>query len=268
MSSSKPDFQKRNTGSSVDQAGQRLARVIACLLSQAISDLNRVPEYPEEAIHALRRRMKKLQSLIRLIDELADRDTASHIKRLMLEIKNAFTDQRDQAVLASLARKYGGRPLAHQFPCNEAFTESWVMTGCHAATAALDKILSRLPIHDLDWPGIREAHKRTERKARHLWQQALEDPTAKHLHACRKQTKALYYQLLFLRLIKGRSRKKLPQARQLGHWLGRHHDLHLFQSTLQDRNLLTRSLNKELVQREKKLRRRALEAGKKLYGRS
>lgn len=264
--SGKPDHQKRKLASSLVQAGPRLTRVIAGLLNQATNDLNRVPEHPEEAIHALRRRMKKLQSLIRLIDGLADHATKQQIKRLMLEIKNAFTDQRDQAVLASLARKYGSRPLAHQFPLKEGFTESWVMTGCHAAAAALGKILSSLPIHDLEWADIREAHKRTKRKARHLWQQALEDPTAKHLHACRKQTKALYYQFLFLRLIEGRRKKKIPQARQLGHWLGKHHDLHLFQQTLQERNLLTRSLNKDLVQREKKLRCRALQTGKKLYG--
>ncbi len=268
--SRKPDLQKRKPGSPSTQAGPRLARVIAGLLRQVTEDLNRMQEHPEVAIHALRRRMKKLQSLILLVDPLTDRDTAKQIKRLIVELKNALAGQRDQDVMTALALKMGSRPLAHQFPRKEAFTASWVITGCHAAAAALEIILTTLPMHPLTWSEVRTAHERIERKAQRLWQQAWKKPTATHLHQCRKRTKVLYYQLLFLRLLKGHllkghRKRRIRQARQLGRWLGRHHDLHVFQTTLQERHLLTRTLKIDIESREKKLRLRALDAGRKLY---
>lgn len=264
--SRKPDLQKPKPGSSAAQAGPLLALVIAGLLQQVTGDLNRMPEHPEVAIHALRRRMKKLQSLIRLVEGSGDEDTAKQIRRLLRELKNAFAGQRDQDVMAALALEMGGRPLAHQFPRKEELTASWVMTGCHAAAAALGKILTGMPIHKLTWSEIRTAHERLERKAQRHWQQAGKEPTATHLHECRKQTKALYYQLLFLRLLKGGRKRRIDQARQLGRWLGRHHDLHVFRTTLRERQLLTRSLQKDIERREKKLRHRVLEAGRKFYG--
>ncbi|CAN5899137.1 hypothetical protein BH11VER1_BH11VER1_29570 [soil metagenome] len=265
--SSKPDLQKPKLGSAPTQSGPRLARVIAGLLRQISGDLNRIQADPEVAIHALRRRMKKLQSLILLVDRLTDRDTAKQIKRLILELKNAFAGDRDQNVMVALALKMGSRPLAHQFPRKEAFTASWVLTGCHAATAALEKILTSLPIQSLTWSELRAAHQRIERNAQLHWQQASKKSKATDLHECRKETKALYYQLLFLRLVKGCRKRRIRQVRRLGHWLGKHHDLQVFQTTLHEKHLLTRSLKKDIERRKKKMRLRALEAGRKLYDR-
>lgn len=235
-------------------------------MQQTRADLNRIPEQPEVAIHALRRRMKKLQSLLGLVDHLAHRDTARQIKRLLLELKNAFAGQRDQDVLTSLARKMGGRPLAHQFPPRQTIAAPWLMSGCHAAAAALEKILMALPIQRLPWAEIRESHERTACKARQRWEKARDDPTATHWHACRKQTKALYYQLLFLRLVKGKRRRKIRHAREFGQLLGKHHDLHVFQTTVESRKLLSRSLKTAIEKREKKLSQRALEVGRKMHG--
>lgn len=264
--SHREQFKQRKRPALPVEAGSRLAWVLAGLLRQVKRDLDRVPEHPEEAIHALRRRMKKLQSLILLIDGLADRETKDEMKRLMLEIKNAFADQRDRAVMASLALKIGGRPLAHQFPRKQGVTESWVMAGCHAAAAALEGIVAVLPISSLTWTDIHEVHERTMQKARRLWRNAQGKPTAKHLHECRKLTKALYYQFLFIRLIKGRRKRTIHHARRLGHWLGRHHDLHVFLKTLQDRHLLGGARLSDMEKQEKKLRKRAFQVGRKFYG--
>lgn len=256
----------RKHASLPETPGPRLSWVFSGLMRQVTGDLNRVQEHPEEAIHALRRRMKKLQSLFRLVDGLADKETKDRIKKLILGIKNAFTDQRDQAVIESLAFNVGGRPLAHQVAQKQKNTELRPMATCLTSAATLAGILSALPVKKLTWIDIREAHEQTVEKAHRRWQRALEEPTAKHLHECRKQTKALCYQLLFIRLIKGHQKRKIHHARRLGHWLGKHHDLHLFQTTLRHQKLLNASRQADINHREKKLCQRALQVGRKLYG--
>lgn len=260
--SRKPDNKMRKHVSPPVEAGPRLAWVLSGLVRQVSGDLNRMPQHPEAVIHTLRRRMKKIQSLVRLVDSLANKETKHQIKRLILGIKEAFASHRDQAVIESLALKMGGRQLARQ----EETAKPWPTATCLASAATLAGILSALPVKKLTWTDIRDAHEHTVGKARRLWQRAQEKPTAKHLHEFRKQTKALYYQLLFIRLIKGHQKRNIHHARRLGHWLGKHHDLHLFQTTLRHQKLINASRQADINHREKKLCQRALQVGRKLYG--
>ncbi|MEY4483939.1 MAG: hypothetical protein RL693_1391 [Verrucomicrobiota bacterium] len=265
--SRKPDPQKRKRSSPPAEAGPRLAWVISDLLRQATGDLNRVQEHPEAAIHHLRRRMKKLESLIRLTGKLAGKDTRRQIAQLMLGIKNAFSDQRDQTVMESLAFHMGGATLARQL------TQKGKAEGIHPTAVCLDsatqlaEILSALPVSSLTWTDLKKAHQQTAREARRLWRRALEEPTPKHFHECRKETKALFYQLLFIRLIKGRRKRKIRHAKELSHWLGKHHDLHVLRKALKQRQLLDASRQEDIRKREASILKRALRAGRKLHGR-
>ncbi len=242
-------------------AGPRLARVLNGLVQRLTVDLLDIPSNPHNAVHRLRGRTKKLGSLLALAAGCTQRSERDEIKAVIRRIKNAFAEMRDREVILATAEKAGVRKHLE-----EGKTAAPVDTApLLAAAGALSSLMSTLPVHALAWKDIRDRCRHNEHQARQRWLKARDNPAAEHLHACRKKTKALYFQLVFLRLLKGGRKRKIKLTRRLAHHLGEHHDLHLLRLELKKRACLTAGASRKIDKHQEAELHHITRLGHKLY---
>lgn len=180
---------------SPSEAGSRLHRVLRGIAAQAESDFARMTRCPEGAVHALRRRMKKLRSVLPLARGHVPAKTLSALKQQAKRLKDAFASQRDHDVMTRLAASIGGDALVARVSRQTRRTAPLQ----HAPTAETARDLQRL-IADLDlravtWDDVASAHERTLRKARQARRAAHDEPDEEAFHEWRKRTKTLYFHI-------------------------------------------------------------------------
>lgn len=243
-------------------AGRRLERVLGTLARLLATDLLNIPAQGEKAVHNLRRRAKKLRSLVSLAAGCTSQAGLDESTSVIRSIKNAYTGSRERGVVLSTAEKVGGRALTRLLKAAAPVTPAPPM----AEAATLPALLSALPVHELSWSDLRDRCKHEEHTARRRWLQACDNPTAENLHACRKKTKALYFQLVFLRLLKGGRKRKIKLARRLSHHLGEHHDLHMLRLELEKRGCLSNGVARKIDSHQEKELHHITRLGRKLHG--
>ena len=79
---------------------------------QAVLDLQRLETWPGQAIHRLRVRMKKLRALLELLHGHLPPACLRPLKSHARTLRQAFTQDRDEEVLATLEAGLLGRPPA------------------------------------------------------------------------------------------------------------------------------------------------------------
>jgi hypothetical protein len=192
--------------------------------------------------------------------------TRQQIKLNMRLLKDAFAGWRDADVMRRLATRIGmaerdvallGLPSAARVRVSARHGKS---------AAELRRLVCGLPLQTLTWKDVVAAFKRTCRKERKAWMAACDEPSAEALHAWRKATKTLYYEMLLMHAMSARMKKRLKSADRLGRWLGRHHDLEVLAARVK-KNAVSggKGWLKEIGRRQRKLLRRIFRAARRLH---
>ena len=108
------------------------------------------------------------------------------------------------------------------------------------------------------------------RRGRKAYESACATSTAEPLHRFRKHAKYFANAVDALDdAVAGRQSKRARLAARIGDWLGEHHDLEMLDRAMRNSDFIPRAARKTLrgllEKRQRKLRRRALEAGRRLY---
>lgn len=221
-----------------------LRKIRSTLLSisrQAERDLELLPsDDVQRRIHTLRVRMKKLRAILRLLKHGLPPATLHAIRRRLRILKQAFSKNRDQHVLQSLAAEFQMEcSTSHlpriQFPAPQKGRRSADLPSrsellrLKATAHDLTHRLETLTIHPMDGRDIARACAKRYASALHGFRRSRKKPTPERLHRWRSPVKDHYLQSLLLL----RDRRHLKLSRRLGSWLGQMHDLSLLHAHCQ-----------------------------------
>lgn len=195
-----------------------------------------------DAVHAVRKEIKKLRALLRLM-RLGMR--RGDFRAAMCDLKEAawqFGPARDahvtfQAlglVLEHFKGQLGPRPFVDFRPAlRRVCQEEEKRLRRKRLAARVGRLLRRarkrieaVSLREEGWPVLGSGVKRSYRNGRKAWQQALAEPTPENLHEWRKQAKELAYQLrLFCPIWPEQLDAVQRELKMLGESLGDDHDL-------------------------------------------
>jgi CHAD domain-containing protein len=226
---------------SIDQTVTGGVRRIALeQIDGALSSLEQIEDDPAEAIHDMRKRCKKLRSLIRLvrpafpayagenaaIRDAAGRFSAARDTTAMLQaydgLCDAMADRLNRSDVAAIRRRLtADRKRAHADP-----TLGEQIAACRAA---LENARARIPGWSLTEEGfdaVEGGLRKSYKRARNAMQAARRSPTDASMHEWRKRVK---HHRQHIRLLRDLWRRPLgareQEADRLGDLLGDHHDL-------------------------------------------
>jgi hypothetical protein len=206
------------------EAGAWLLQLLLQLCTQSVKDVARIPLWPSTSVHALRKRMKKLQSLLRLVPPGAQPAALRELRDSIRELKGAVAAQRDADVLSALGLDLGGRTRP---PRTAPVDPVPILRLAYALT----RQVRALDVAALTWERVERRYQKTCRRAQQAWQVARHQPEGEPLHDWRKRVKDLYYQTLALQRWLRRP-KRLRRTHQLGALLGHRLDLDLYRAQL------------------------------------
>jgi len=236
-------------------------------MRQARRDLARMPSDPDAAIHVLRRRLKKFDSLLRLARDAMSRETYAALRREARSLKDLFAAQRDFAVSLKLARRIGGESLARAIAREERPEPQGAVAQARRTITVMARLLRGVPVSGLSRKQVLSRQQRVEQRAAQAWREARRAPDALRLHAWRRRAKIVHHHLLFGRLLGGGQRTRIQVADRIGHWLGELHDLHVLEQALTRRGVDPRLWQDAVDLRASRLQARALRAGRRLHAR-
>lgn len=212
--------------------GTALRAALSQLLREAARAVDGFGRNPQEQAHFLRTRVKRLQSLSRLLPR------ASEWRGVFLppcrDLKDLFAETRDATIVQSLADKYAPGE-AHHLRAATAPDLARARHLCELAAGALARYPEWVT---LAWDDIADRAVGTYRAARGAWKEAKRrNAPDEAFHAWRRKVKRLLYQCEYLG---GRARlaRFTRRAERLGetlgeiqdvcmaeHWLGKHQGL-------------------------------------------
>ena len=247
------------------EAAVWLKRLLVHMATLAEQDARRVKSQPDTAIHALRKRMKKLFALLRLARPALSVEQFATLKGAIRSLKRTVATQRDQVVMNELFKS-----LDHDGLCpkdadgrkiRRKSVRPTVMT--EATLEQLTDRLGRLRLFSLSWDTVAEAYAKTYRKGHKASERSHKDTGTEALHSWRKAVKDHYYQTLALHAWLGHPRR-LRRTRRLSSLLGKVHDIDVFVRT-QGIDEPTRAL---LEDRREKLLSKIQKKAARVYARS
>ena len=237
-------------------AGMALRSALAKLLRETSRAVQAFDVDPAARAHFIRTRMKRLQSLSRLVPKGAS------WREMFLppcrELKDIFAEMRDAYIVRMLAEKYAPGEARH--------LRSAARPDTHRATHLAEfatGVLSDYPSwKTVEWEAIADRAVGTYRVARDGWKEARRSgaPDAA-FHEWRRRVKRLLYQCEYLG---GRARLVRLTARvdRLGETLGEIQDVCMAEDWIAKH---VGKVPRDLPRSKKTLRRRALEQGEKLF---
>ena len=242
--------------SSSSNAGVALRAALLTLLREVRRSVETYSDDPPGKAHFIRTRIKRLQSLSRLIPD------ASPWRREFLHncggIKDLFAPARDSTILAGLAEKYA--------PGEALRLESPAVPDLESAMRFADRAVEQIGLHEgwdvVKWRAIALRAAGTYRAARDAWKQARRTnaPDAA-FHEFRRRLKRLLYQCEYLggRIRLARFTKRVDR---LGEILGEIQDICLAEDWLARQRAATPPA--DLAQSKQTLRRKALRRAESL----
>ena len=245
-------------------AGVWLKGLLLQLCTQALRDAVRIPRWPETAVHALRKRMKKLQSLVRLVPPGPEPAQLQSLRAVLRQLKGVVAAQRDHDVLVALDQDLGVQPRGR-------LRVRRAIAAAPAARLGLARAMIRqvqaLDLEALTWDEVARRYRKTCRRARQAWANAQRQPSVDELHDWRKRVKDLHYQSLALHPWL-RRRKPIRRTHHLGALLGHRLDLDLYAARLtRDQRRPPRKILVEVKDRRRRLTRRIFQRGKQVFAR-
>ncbi len=260
----------------------RAVRRLCCeRLDEALETLEKVERL--DAVHNVRKEIKKLRSILRLMRRDIGRDTYSRHTEVLREAARLLMDFRDAQVklnaFDSLAKHFRRNFSASQFaPIRSALAKECLVAQkkLRKSMAPLKRILSRsrnqigdLKIKGRGWKAIAPGLKKIYGRGKDAFETALLKPSPPNFHEWRKRVKDLWYELRLLCPANPR-RLKIGAARfgKLGDLLGDDHDLFMLKEFASNKN--SRMDHKDrfetfISSRQSELRSAGLKLGRKLY---
>lgn len=278
-----------------EDLGRELQRIALGQLDLAIELLRGEADVPaEEAVHETRKALKRLRGLMRLLEGEIGRGRAKRERAVLRAAGRRLAGARDAEVLvvtleglmARRPRRLGGRRAVAELRGDlrrERDRAAARVREDVASRAQVARELGQLRARVGAWrlEGGR-AKRLTEPGLKHIYRKGREgrarakgrgaSPGA--LHRWRKDVKDLRYALEAVDggdKRSGRIGKLAQRADRLGEQLGEEHDLAMLEQRvrahkpLKRRRRARKALLKEIGGRRKKLRKRALRAGRELY---
>lgn len=267
-------------------------------IEKARDDLRACDEDPDEVLHDLRKRCKRIRGLLRLVrDEIGD--AYKDENRFFRDLARAFSDRRDRQVLVDTAeeldcageivpvregaprlsedewREWRGEMIERLRGFHEERSESGRPAAFDEAERDLIEARDRLEdrIRSSDLPAFPEQGlHRVYKRGRKMLRKALEDPSTETLHNWRKRAKYLWQQLVFLENTWPEWMERHADLQhRLSDLLGDDHDLAVFLETLETHPELAVDETRLAVLRQRISRDRetlqseALRLGRRLY---
>jgi len=237
-------------------------------------------------VHEVRKNLKKLRAAMRLAISQVGKNCHAQEDCCVGEIGKLVSDLRDAQVrlqtFIELRDKASKKKRRQLFPRTEELlllereSFSAAFAGWQRqAIPQLKKVKARLvdwPLDDLSWKQICGAVCKIYRRGQRALAKAIHDPDPEHFHAWRKRVKDVWYQLRILQPLNRVVLEEMAHdAEVLGELLGIEHDLDFLWARLKkecgDQRLVAElaQLQKLITKRCKRLRRDALELGRRFY---
>ena len=233
-----------------------------------------------ETVHETRKHLKKLRAAIDLVaPEIGKR--AAREDRCARDIGKLVSDLRDAHVRLQTLIELRGEDTAKFAELENLLTiERESFSAAFAdwqepAISDLEELQQRLAcwdLEDLTWKNICRSIARAYRDGRDALARALKTPSAKCVHAWRKEVKRLWYQLRLLTPLNPVVLKKIAaDADSLGELLGCDHDYAFLLQRFEDEQLDPKlgseraDLEKLIGKHRRRLQRNAMELGRRFY---
>ena len=264
-----------------ESVAKAVRRLCCERLDDALETLDRSARL--QAVHEVRKEIKKLRSVLRLIRQDISKNTYSEQTKALRQAANLLTDFRDAQVKLNafngLVKHFSRKLPPHSFPEIRAALQQ----NCRArekklgrSIAPLKTILSAskkrlddLKIGAKGWKAIAPGFKKIYCRGRESFETARRRPAPENFHEWRKRVKDLWHQLRLLCPARPRNlRDRARHLEKLGNLLGDDHDLFMLNEFIAGK--FSRAQNaktlKELIStRQKKLRSAALKLGGRFY---
>jgi CHAD domain-containing protein len=238
------------------------------------------------AVHEVRKHLKKLRAAMRLAVSEIGKNCLAKEDRCVRRIGRLVSDLRDAQVRLQTFRRLRDKAAKdrskHLFPCTEELlllereSFSAAFAGWQRqAVPQLEEVKARLlawPLDDMNWKEICNAVCKIYRRGQRALAEAIDDPETDNFHAWRKRVKDVWYELRILQPLNRTVLEEMAHdAEVLSELLGNEHDLDFLRTRLEkesgDQILAAEltSLQKLISKRCKRLRRDALELGRRFY---
>jgi CHAD domain-containing protein len=230
-------------------AHTELREITAALIDHAEHSLTLSGDEAGEAVHEIRKSMKKLRTLLRLTRSALNRDTYLACDRAIHDFSSSLSSARDSTILISSLRgltdyfqpwvdtSLAEPALQYLQDLHTSEMRSYLaQRDQHTFEKSLNKLRKQLA----DWTFAKVTEKTVHngleiiyRHGRKTWKTASDEPTTENIHALRKQVKYLWYSL---RLLRQRTSSTtagcIERLEELAELLGQEHDLALLAQTL------------------------------------
>ena len=249
------------------------------------------PRKQAEAVHATRKRLKRLRATVRLARDAVGEKTYEHENSAFRTTARRLAAGRDAQVLLETVEELNER-FAEELPerATDALRDRLEQErddanpsgrddeGVDAVLEALRSAHSRTAawtFADDDFGALRPGLRRIYRRGRKRMRAAVDDPTPENLHEWRKRVKDLWHATQIVRAARPKRLKRFAKrAHKLADLLGDGHDLAMLRDYAEAHpELFERSDDREALlaiidRRSGALRDEALERGRELYDRS
>src|SRR5262245_2200016 len=236
-------------------------------------------------VHEVRKHLKKLRAAMRLAIGVVGKNCHAEENRCVRDIGRLVSDLRDAQVrlqtfiqLRDKAAKNSQQlfPRTEELLVLERESFSAAFAGWQKeAIPQLESVKARLttwPLDCVSWKQICNAVSKIYRRGQHALANTIDNPETENFHAWRKRVKDVWYELRILQPLNRTVLEEMAHdAEVLGELLGSEHDLEFLLARLErecgDETLAGElaQLRKLITKRCKRLRRDALELGRRFY---
>jgi CHAD domain-containing protein len=237
-------------------------------------------------VHEVRKHLKKLRAAMRLAGGEVGKNQHAREDRCVREIGRLVSDLRDAQVRLQTLIQLRDETAKSSGENHFARIEELLSLERESFSAAFDgwqkqaipmlegveERLSKWSLTGINWRQICGAVEKIYKRGQRGLEKTIKKPVPENFHAWRKRVKDLWYQLRILQPLNRVVLEKIAaDAEVLGELLGREHDFHFLLARM-EKESGDDALRGELVQlrklirkRGKRLRRNALELGRRFY---
>ena len=235
------------------QIGPALQLLVCEQLTRVVELLHKAGQGAgTEAAHEVRKRIKKGRALLSLLREPLGDDLYRQEDGILQKTNRTLGSMRDAQMLLKTfehfqRRFFPEKPpafirairenfVAHERRCSARLAQSTTLAENLASMRELVIRATHWTVQDYAWKELRKAVRRSYRRARDAYQDAVGAPTAPRLHRWRKRVKELGYHIRLLRRVCPSLMEELAQDfKVLGEFLGDDHDLVVLRTALEER---------------------------------
>ena len=266
-----------------------LKRIVLEQLDRTLEQLHHPGEQPDEVVHDVRKRFKKIRAVLRLVRDTIGEDRFKKENVCFRDAGRTLAPVRDNVVnietLDALTAQF------HEQLASGVFSPLQTQLHTHAQRIRQQRIIEQEAFQETaaivqaarlrvpEWTKfedelavISKGLKRVYKRGRKGLQRAYKSPSGENFHEWRKRVKYLWYQTRILRLIWPNMQETFAdELHRLSNYLGDDHDLVALQDTLSRHETFyldehtRQTLFALIVKRQEELRTEARPLGERIY---